>query len=268
MPRSMSAAEPTPSPSAKHASLTSWATIRPPTSPGPSPTHSARRPSVAKNASAAAATAGAVAGPRVSSTSPPSSTGSGQREAGRAPARILGGERRGVAEQHLRAALQRRVVLAGAAVHDQRRHLAVGLPGRPRVPARGLRGGEQVVGDLVLARDDDEAPGAAARLGRGRVGRPARRVGVPALAGLAPVAPARGELRGERRRAASAARASGRGRTRRSPRRRRRRPGPSARRGPSGSRRRGGRCGRPARAWRAPPARSAAPRARTAGCSG
>ena len=54
-------------------------------------------------------------------------------------------------------------------------------------------------GDLVLARDHDEAPVAAAGLRRRRVGGRPGRVGVPALAGLAAVAAARGELRGQRR---------------------------------------------------------------------
>ena len=61
--------EPTPSPTAKHASLTSWATMRPSTSPGASPTHAVRRPSAAKNASVRSAATGAVPALRVSSTS-------------------------------------------------------------------------------------------------------------------------------------------------------------------------------------------------------
>ena len=194
--------------------------------------------------------------------------GQGQGEAGRAPARILGGERSGVAEEHLRAALQRRVVLAGAAVHDQRRHLAVRLPGRPRVPARGVRRGEQV---MRRPRPRPRRPRGARRRrpARARADRRAGPAGRRTSPGPSCARGARSQRAARRAAtAASGARASGHGRTPRSPRRRRRRPGPSARRGPSGSRRRGGRCGRPARAWRAPPARSAAPRARTAGCSG
>jgi hypothetical protein len=63
---------PTPSPTANAASLTSWATIRPSTRPGASPTRSVTMPSVAKNRSAAATVAGAVVGPTVTSASVPS----------------------------------------------------------------------------------------------------------------------------------------------------------------------------------------------------
>src|SRR3954466_12157122 len=55
MPASMSSGVPTPSATAKAASLTSWQTMRPRTSPGASSTHSAWRPSRAKNPSGASA---------------------------------------------------------------------------------------------------------------------------------------------------------------------------------------------------------------------
>ena len=52
MPVSMSAASPTPSPSANADSLITWQTIRPSTSPGASPTHATCLPSAAKKRSA------------------------------------------------------------------------------------------------------------------------------------------------------------------------------------------------------------------------
>ena len=250
MPASMSAAEPTPSPSAKHASLTSWATIRPSTSPGASPTRSACRPSVAKKRSAAASGRGVV-GPAVSSTSRPSggdAGGSRRRAAGSCAA--SGARRRGAAAGRPGAARR----LVGAAVDDQRRHLAVRASGARRPSPR--LAAAQLVGERAVARDHDEAV-AAAGLGRLGVGRPARRVLVPAAPGLAAEAP--GGDRAARRAAtgASAARRTTARRTSaRSRSRRRSRRGPSARTGPSGSRRPCGRCGRPARASRAAPATS------------
>ena len=80
MPASMSSALPTPSPSANAASLTTWQTIRPSTSPGASPTHAVCLPSVAKNCSVARAAELALSGPRVSSTSRDSRRTAGARE--------------------------------------------------------------------------------------------------------------------------------------------------------------------------------------------
>ena len=196
----MSAALPAPSPSAKHASFTSIARIRPLTSPGASPTHSAPRPSVAKKRSAAAAAAGDVEGPRVSSAGAPSSSGAASTK----PAAVPPGS----------------CAASGAASHSSScgppcsggpssvapqstircGQLALRLLRRGRVPAgrRGLV--EQDRGDRLLARDHDE-PVAAARRGRVRVRRAARRIRVPAAPGLASVAAARRHPRGERRRA-------------------------------------------------------------------
>jgi len=75
MPASMSLALPTPSPSAKAASFTSWQAMRPSTSPGASPTHSTCLPSTEKKCSARAMTVGEESAPRVSSTSEVSEKG-------------------------------------------------------------------------------------------------------------------------------------------------------------------------------------------------
>ena len=142
---------------------------------------------MAKNRSAAAAAAGAVARRAVSSTSPPSSTGSAAKKPAARAAGSMRRERRAVAQQQLRPALQRRVLLgapqstisAGTAPSASSGVGAVPA-GLARRRAAARRRGSR------LARHDDE-PVAAARLGRRRVGRAARRVLVPAAAGLAAV---------------------------------------------------------------------------------
>ena len=181
MPRSMSAASATPSPRAKQASLTSWATIRPPTSPGPSPTHSARRPSVAKKASSAAAAAGAVVGVRVSSTSPPSATGSGSAKPAAPPP---GSWAESGAASHSSACGP--PCSAGSSSPGPQSRIRNGTSPsashgvRASQPAASAASSSQAA-DLRLARDDDQPVVPAAGRGRRRVRRAPRRVRVPAL---------------------------------------------------------------------------------------
>ena len=139
-----------------------------------------------------------------------------------------------------------------------------GTPPAPRPPRSSL-------GQHAVPGDDEHTAVAAADGRRVGVLGPVRpgAVVVVAAPGLAPVAPGRDQARGDRWRAASAARrrtARRTSATRRS--RRRRRRGPSARTGPCESRRRAGRRGRSARRSRRAPAAAAAPRARTAARSG
>ena len=174
MPASMSAGAPTPSPSAKHASLTSWQTIRPSTSPGASPTHSTWRPSEREERLGGAR--GGVGRRRAArQLDEPAERGGGE-EAGRGALRVELGERRLVAQQHLRAALQRRspssrppqsTISAGTSS-------PLGVLGVRDAPARASRRVRQLVGERGAARDHDESPVAAARLRRRRVVRPVR----------------------------------------------------------------------------------------------
>ena len=164
MPASMSSGEPTPSPSAKHASLTSWATIRPSTSPGASPTHSTWRPIDAKNASAARAAASEVVGLRVSSTRPPS--GAAAKKPAALPSGSSSASGPSSTQDHLRPALERRVVLVVAAAVDDQRGDAVAL----HLPAGRLGGLAQLVGQRRPAADHHEAV-AAASGGSGSGGR-------------------------------------------------------------------------------------------------
>ena len=126
----------------------------------------------ARGAAAAAARSSAV---RVSSTSPPPRAAAAAVEAGGAAARVLRGERAGVAEQRLRPALQRRVVLAGRRSRRSgtapRRRPATACA-RPSPRSSAAR--EQPGGDLGVAGDDDEPVAAAspARAPAGRRGRP------------------------------------------------------------------------------------------------
>ena len=130
----MSAALPTPSPSANADSLISWQTIRPSTRPGASPTHAVCLPSVAKKRSAASR--GRRGG--VGTAGQLDQRGSIERrqrvEADRGAARVERGQRAGGAADRLRAALQRRLgLLAAGQVEDQERRVElVGLLGRPR----------------------------------------------------------------------------------------------------------------------------------------
>ena len=248
MPASTSAGEPTPSPT-REARLVDELGDDPPEHQARARRRRARCaiPSVAKKRSAAASVAGAVVGVAVSSASRPS--GGSRWKPADGAARVQRRQRRGVAQQQLRAALQRRVLVGRAAVDDQRRHLAVGLARLGDVPARVLgRGRASSPGQRRVARDHDQAV-AAAGLGRRRVLRPALGVRVPALARLAAVAAGGHHPRRQRRRAPArlAERLAVEGL--RDPRSRRRsRRGPSARTGPCGSRPPAGRCGRPARA--------------------
>ena len=151
-------------------------------------------------------------------------------------ARVLRGERRGVAQQQLRPALERRVVLRRAAVDDQERHLALGLAGRRRRPSRRRRPRRAAAPRAPTRPRRRRARRRRRRSGRRRVGGPARRIRVPARAGLAPEPAARRHPRGQRRRppARLVRLLVERARDRRS--RRRSRRGPSARTAPSGSR--------------------------------
>ena len=202
MPASMSSAAPTPSPSAKHASLTSWQTIRPSTRPGASPTHSTWRPSEAKKPSAARAAASEVVGLRVSSTSPPSGT------VAKKPAALPSGSSSASgASSHSTSCgppcsvtslspPPQSTISAGTSPLDV---LRVGDP-----PARLARGVGQRLGQRREAGDHDEPAVAAAGLRRRRVLGAVRLVAgvlVPAAAGLAAEAPRRRLARGERRRA-------------------------------------------------------------------
>ena len=173
MPASMSSAAPTPSPSAKHASLTSWQTIRPSTSPGASPTHSTWRPSEREERLGRAR--GGVGGGRAArQLDEPAERGGGE-EAGRRALGVELGERRLVAQDRpagrpAAAALVVARSVEPAAVDDERRDLVarrvlrVGDP-----PAGGLGRVAQLVGQRGPAADHDEARRRRRpRAGRGR----------------------------------------------------------------------------------------------------
>ena len=174
MPASTSAGEPTPSPTAKHASLTSWATIRPSTRPGASPTRSVAIPSVAKKRSAAAQRRGRR-GRRARSARPGRPNGGSRWKPALGPPGSSAASGAASQQQQLRAALQRRVVLGA-----RRSRRSAPAPRRrpPRASATSQpasrRGVEQLGGELALARDHHQ-PVAAAGLGRLGVGRRARR---------------------------------------------------------------------------------------------
>ena len=203
---------PTPSPSANAASLTSWQTIRPSTSPGASPTHSVclperRRRSARRRAAAAVEVAGAA------------------RQLDE-PSRLERRQRveadRGAAAGRARPASPPRTAdacgppcsggssSARAAVEDQVRDLAVGLLGRrarPSPPPRRARAARaasaSVAGDRRRGRSPPPGGGGSGSAARcGPVG-----VVVAAAAGLAAV----------RARRRPCGRASGDGRQRGSP---------------------------------------------------
>ena len=246
--------------------------MRPSTSPGASPTHSAWKPSAAKNRCAASAAESGVEGRRVSSTSRQSSSGGSRWKP------TACGSPRAASDRSAQSSDQRRPPRAA-----ERRGRAA-APARSRDPARGVvaaaRRGRASVDQLRQPAPGSRSPhreaGAAARrscprrsppppagLERRRVLRAMRPVAVlvPAAPGLAPEPPGRHHAAPGAGWAASAARRTTARRTTSRPRGRRRcRPGPSARTGPCGSRRRGGRCGRSARGRRSAPAAAAAPR--------
>src|SRR6478736_6287740 len=124
-------------------------------------------------------------------------------EADRAAGRVERVQRPVGAEHGEGAALERGLVVLGAAVDRERRHVALGAERLDGGVARARGQLAQLLGDRQVAGDDDEPPAAAAGLGWVRVLRAVRAVlvGVPAAPGLAPVAPGRDELRHERVRA-------------------------------------------------------------------
>ncbi len=200
MPASMSSRAADPSPSANAASLTTWQTIRPSTSPGASPTHAVCLPSVAKNRSAAAAAeVGAVGSarqldePRISA-----SGGSAWKPTALPPGSSA-------ASEPLRAADRLRARPAAARPAPRRRsgrESETGLPvgglhRRSDLPAGGGRGLPELDRERRVAGDHDQPVAAARRpAARDPAGRCAavRAVVVVATARLAPSAARRDRI--------------------------------------------------------------------------
>ena len=266
----MSSAAPTPSPSAKHASLTSCADDPPEHEAGrvADPLDVAAERGEERLGRARRRARGRRAARELDQTA----ERHGGEEAGGAALGVELGERRLVAQHDLRAALERDPCSSPPQSTTSAGTLALRLLRVGDPPARLAGRSASASASGEKPRDHDEPAVAAARLRRGRVVGAVRAllgVLVPAAPGLAAEV-ARGDLaRGEHRRSpARLAEGLGVERLRDLEADVDRRRGPSARTAPSGSRRRGGRRGRPARASPAPPARAAAPRGRTAGRSG
>ena len=131
-------------------------------------------------------------------------------EADRAAGRVERAQRPFGAEDGERAALERGLVLLGAAVDREPRHVALGAERLDRGVARARRQAAQLLGDRQVAGDDDEPPvrRPRPRAGPGRpggAGRPRRRT-----------SRARSCARGARRRRASPRAGSGASAARRS----------------------------------------------------
>ena len=90
-------------------------------------------------------------------------------EADRAAGRVERVQRPVGAEHRERAALERRLVVVGAAVDGEPRHVALGAERLDRGVARARRQAAQLLGDRQVAGDDHEPPVAASGLGRVRV---------------------------------------------------------------------------------------------------
>ena len=174
MPASMSAALPTPSPSANAASLITWQTIRPSTRPGRVADPDVCLPSVAKKRSAASAADAALSGPRVSSTSVSSrSGGSAWKPTAPPPGSSAASE---PAAQQIACGPP----CSGASgsspagqIEDQERRVALARPRRAGDLPAGLGGRRaQLERQRRLAGDHDHAVAAAdAAAARGRRGR-------------------------------------------------------------------------------------------------
>src|SRR3954470_15665109 len=222
----MSSGVPTSSVTAKHASLKSWHTMRPRTSPGASPTHATCRPRLVKNASARSAATPVVVALRVSSTRvAPSSGGS----AWKPPAPPPGSRACSEPSTHSTASgppcsggssssAPQSITSHGTSptapsgshpphpapappVDHEPRHLAHGPERLDRRVPGARRQTAQLLGQRQLAGDHDEPPLAAARRRRLGVVGAVRAVAVlvPAAPRLAPVVAGGDELRLERR---------------------------------------------------------------------